>query len=74
MDEKTVIYSAYKLDQVEIESIIAKFPFIKIENIDNVVDKTVLAGVVIYHGSQVIDISLRGRVNSLKKKLYATVK
>lgn len=69
-----MIYSAYKLDQVEIESIIAKFPFIKIENIDNVVDKTVLAGVVIYHGSQVIDISLRGRVNSLKKKLYATVK
>ncbi|PIV09317.1 hypothetical protein COS31_03625 [Candidatus Roizmanbacteria bacterium CG02_land_8_20_14_3_00_36_15] len=68
--EKTIIYSAYKLDQSEVDLLTRKFPFIDQSNLENVIDKTLIAGVVIYHHSQIIDLSLKGRLNNLEKKLY----
>lgn len=67
---KTVIYSAYKLDQAEVELIVKKFPFIDVNNFLNIIDKKIIAGVVIYHGSQIIDLSLKSQLNNIRKKLY----
>jgi len=66
----TTIYSAYKLDGAEIEMIKQKFPIIQSGPIENVVDRSILAGVRIQHGAKIIDLSLRNKLSSLKKKLY----
>lgn len=66
----TTIYSAYELDDSEIELIKQKFPFIQSSEVKNVVDRSILAGVRIHHGAKIIDLSLKNKLSSLKKKLY----
>lgn len=67
---KTVIYSPYKLEGTEIDLITQKFNFIDKNNLENIIDKTIYAGVVIYHQNKIIDLSLKNKLNSLEKKLY----
>jgi len=74
MDERsltrTIVYSAYKLEPAEIKNLLEKFSFISADNLENIVDKSLIAGLLIYHGSQIIDLSVKGKLNSLKKKIY----
>ena len=71
MEEKrTVIYSAYKLDTEEIDMIAKKFTFIDKSNIENFVDRSIYAGVIIYYQDKIIDLSLKRGLNKLSKKLY----
>ncbi len=71
-DTPTIIYSAYKLDEEEINRIVEKFPFIKVDLINNIIDEKILAGVRIHHGAKIIDLSLKNKLTNLKKKLYET--
>lgn len=71
-DVTTTIYSAYKLEQEEINQIIEKFPFIKVNLINNIIDEKILAGVRIHHQAKIIDLSLKNKLTNLKKKLYET--
>lgn len=67
MDLKTVIVSAYKLAEEEIKSIEQKFPFIKGTTIENKIDESILAGIIIRSGSKIVDISLLSKLRNLKK-------
>ncbi len=62
---RTQIIAPYELSQGEVEDIKSKVPLIKNSAVDVVVDKSILAGVIIKHGSKLIDYSLKSKVESL---------
>ncbi len=66
---KTVIVSPYKLGEEELGSIKRKFPFIEGTEIENNVDESLLAGIIIKSGSQIVDISLASHLKNLKKSI-----
>jgi F0F1-type ATP synthase delta subunit len=62
---RTQIIAPYELSQEEVEKIKSKIPLIRNSTVDVMVDESVLAGVVIKHGSKLIDYSLKSKVESL---------
>ncbi len=62
---RTQIIAPYKLSQGEVDEIKSKVSLIKNSAVDVVVDKSILAGVIIKHGSKLIDYSLKSKVESL---------
>ncbi len=62
---RTQIIAPYKLSQAEVDEIKSKVSLIKNSVVDVVVDKSILAGVIIKHGSKLIDYSLKSKVESL---------
>ncbi|NMB83699.1 F0F1 ATP synthase subunit delta [Candidatus Roizmanbacteria bacterium] len=69
---KTIIVSPYKLEQADLESLGRNFEFIDLQKVENVVDESLIAGVVIKNRSKVIDLSFRGKLFNLKRYLYET--
>jgi len=69
MAVKTVIVSPYKLGESEIRSIEEKFPFIKGTTIENDIDETIMAGIIIKSGSKIVDVSLGSKLRNLKKSI-----
>lgn len=69
---KIVVISSYKMTEEEINNLLKQLPFIKdpYSKIENKVDHNLLAGVIVKFGSKVIDLTLDGKLNSLKKSLY----
>ncbi len=68
--EIVTLYSTYSLSESEIKSICARFPQYATSKVENKVDSTLLGGVVIKCGSQIIDLSIRNALHLLKKQLY----
>lgn len=62
---RTQIIAPYELSQGEVDEIKSKVSLIKNSAVDVVVDKSILAGVIIKHGSKLIDYSLKSKVESL---------
>jgi len=69
-EDKIIVYSAYPLKSEEYELIRTKFNFIANNNFENIVDRSLLAGVIILYQNKLIDLSLKGKLSSLEKKLY----
>lgn len=67
------IISTYPLSEDSIGEIKHKFPQFSAQVVENVVDKTILGGVIIQSGSQMIDLSIRNALHLLQKKLYESV-
>jgi len=68
--EIVTLYSTYSLSESEMKSICSRFPQYATSKIENKVDPTLLGGVVIKCGSQIIDLSIRNALHLLKKQLY----
>ncbi|OGK14676.1 hypothetical protein A3C98_03700 [Candidatus Roizmanbacteria bacterium RIFCSPHIGHO2_02_FULL_37_15] len=68
--EKITLISAYPLDNTELSPLYEYIPDLKESQISFVIDKKILAGVVIKIGSKVIDLSLSDRLNQLRNKIY----
>ncbi len=64
------IVSAYTLTEHEMNMIHSHFPFLKGADTENVVDKSIVAGVVIKFGTKMIDLSLKTKLISLQQHLY----
>jgi F0F1-type ATP synthase delta subunit len=62
---RTQIIAPYDLSQSEVEKIRSKVPLIKDSDVDVVVDTSILAGIIIKHGSKLIDYSLKSKVESI---------
>ena len=70
LQEQAVIFSVYSLSPDEVEKITVKFPQLQGKHITNIVDASIIGGFVITYGSKMIDVSLRGALQSLRNKLY----
>ncbi|MCS7093427.1 MAG: F0F1 ATP synthase subunit delta [Patescibacteria group bacterium] len=68
--KKVVIYSTYELSHQEIDKLVEKIPSLKNYQIVNQVDKSLIAGLVIKFADRIIDLSIKGRLNNISKKLY----
>lgn len=69
--EKLQLVSAYKLTKSEIEAILKQLFAVKNINftVDNVVDKSILAGLVVKFGYYYVDYSLKGKLDAITENL-----
>ena len=70
--KKVLITSAYELESEEVEKLYQAIDGLRQSQIDYAVDKSLIAGYVIKVGSKVIDLSLKGKLQSLKNLIYET--
>jgi ATP synthase F1 delta subunit len=63
------LVSAYKLGEDEVLSVQASFDFLRNDHMVNVVDKSIIAGVILKFGSKMIDLSVRGQLDQIKKRV-----
>ncbi len=65
-----IIITAYKLSDSEIGEIQSNIQVIKGYKTINIVDKSIIAGIIIKFGTKIIDLSLQGQLKNFKKILY----
>ncbi len=65
-NEVTVV-SAYKLDQEELDLIHKKLPILEQAHVKNLVDPSIIAGIILNFGSKTIDLSLSHELQQLQK-------
>jgi F0F1-type ATP synthase delta subunit len=64
------VMSPYKLTPAELQTIKKLLPSVKDSAVKNVVDENIYSGVVIKVGSKMIDLTLNGALQNLKKQMY----
>jgi F0F1-type ATP synthase delta subunit len=69
---KVVVIAPYELSSSELDAIKQKVPLLKEAQVSVEVDKTIMAGIIIKYGSQVIDLSLNSELHKLEQTLYET--
>lgn len=70
--EKVVIFSTYLLSKEEMEALLNSFSDLKERPYENVVDGSLLGGVVVQYGSKVIDLSIRHLLQTFQKTIHET--
>ena len=68
--EKVYIYAPYELSEKELAEIKKHIPHLKDSDMEVVVDKSVMAGVIIKFGTKMIDLSLKTELQNLKQAIY----
>ena len=68
--EMVTIFSTYALGHEEMNAIMGKFPQFAHSKTENKIDASLVGGIVIQCGSQLIDLSMRNALHLLKKQLY----
>jgi F0F1-type ATP synthase delta subunit len=69
---KVTLVAPYKLSSSEVDSIIKKLS-LNGAQVTTEVDESLMAGIIIRYGSQVIDLSLKSELHKLEQTLYETV-
>lgn len=70
--EKVVVFSTYLLSGEEMGALLKSLPDLKERPYENVVDSTLLGGVVVQYGSKVIDLSIRHLLQTFQKTIHET--
>lgn len=65
------VVSPYPLSQSEMDSLAKDLPVLSKVKVKNTVDPSLLAGLVIKHKSKTLDLSLRKKLEDLKRELTA---
>ncbi len=68
--DKATVMSSYRLSEEELSSIKKLFPELKNGEVINVVDSKILSGLIIKIGTKLIDLTLNGALQNLKKQIY----
>lgn len=68
--EKIIIFSSYLMGQEEINALLQCFPDIKHTTVENVIDSSLIGGIIIQYGSKIVDLSIRSALHTFQKKLY----
>lgn len=68
--EEIIVYSPYMLEQNEIDSLLNCFPILKRNSVKNILDNSLIGGVIIQFGSKIIDLSIKTALHTFQKKLY----
>lgn len=72
MPTKTLtVVSAYKLNQNELESIMKSLDVVKNNqiNVENVVDQSILAGLIVKYNGYYLDLSLKSKLKDITNNL-----
>lgn len=73
--QKTIIISANNLDDEDKAILLSSLPKIAQNElkIDYQIDPSLFAGVMIKTGSKILDLSLKGKLQNIKKTLYGSI-
>jgi len=69
---EVTVRAPYRLSESEITSLKDRFPLLKEAKIEVVADDNILAGFIIQFGSNIIDVSVNSKLQTLEKMLYET--
>jgi F0F1-type ATP synthase delta subunit len=69
---KITVIAPYELSQQDISDIKNKIPMLSEAEITVSVDTSIMAGIIIQYGSQMIDLSLKSEIKKLEHRLYDT--
>ena len=69
-EQKVKVTSAYKLSDEEKKLIQSRVKGFVWNDVDYLVDESLMAGIIIQKGSKVINLSLKGTLANLKKIVY----
>lgn len=67
---KITVMSPYELTNTEIKKIKELFPAAADSEVVNVVDGNIYSGLIIKIGSRIIDLTLNGALQNLRKQIY----
>lgn len=68
--QEATLVVPYDISDEEQRAIVEKFPQIKDKKLSVLIDEALMGGFVVTYGSKMIDLSIRGALQSLLKKLY----
>lgn len=68
--EMVTIFSAYRLSDEGMKTILTQFPQFATGKVENTVDISLIGGFIIQSGSRLIDLSIRNALHLFKKQLY----
>lgn len=71
--QSVTVVAPYKMSDDELNLLRKKLPFLQDAHMNNEVDESLLAGAIIKFGSKMIDLSLKGQLQSLQKRIYASL-
>lgn len=69
---KVTVYSHQSLTKEDIENIYLLIPSLKDRPIETIIDRDILAGIIIRFGSKILDLSLNSKLKNLEKDLNET--
>ena len=69
---KVQVIAPYRLSDEEVSSLKKKIDILEHAELELVVDPSIMAGIIIKYGSQMIDLSLDSELHKLEQKLYET--
>ncbi|PIY69329.1 hypothetical protein COY90_01240 [Candidatus Roizmanbacteria bacterium CG_4_10_14_0_8_um_filter_39_9] len=70
--EKVTVYSVYPLAAGEVSSLLAANDELKGREYSNVIDTSLIGGVIIRFGSKIIDLSLKHLLQTFQKTIHET--
>lgn len=70
IEGKATVMSPYLLSEKDLEKVKEKVPELKNTQVVNLVDKNIYAGCIVKVGSKLIDLTLNGALQNLKKQIY----
>ncbi|MBI4973089.1 F0F1 ATP synthase subunit delta [Candidatus Roizmanbacteria bacterium] len=70
--EKVFIFSTYQLSPDEMTRLMSTLPDLKDRPCINVVEKSLLGGVIVQYGSKIIDLSIRHLLQTFQKTIHET--
>lgn len=70
--EKVIVFSVYPLAPGEISQVLDASEELKGRTFTNVVDKSLVGGIIIQYGSKVIDLSIKHLLQTFQKTIHET--
>ncbi len=67
------VTAPYELSDSEKKNVESTFTFIKNADVEYHVDPSLIAGLIITHGSKMIDLSLKSELQNLKHRMYESI-
>ena len=63
------VVSPYQLTQSELDDLKQNIPVLHHARLENTVDRSILAGVIIKFGSKMIDLSINGELQDIRQRI-----
>lgn len=70
--EKVTVYSVYPLEKEELSSLLGSNKELRGREHSNVIDTSLIGGVVIQFGSKIIDLSIKHLLQTFQKTIHET--
>lgn len=68
-ENKVIITTPYRLNEQDLKQVLDSFPDLKEKRAEQIIDDSLIAGIVIKHGSKITDLSLKQYLTNLEQRI-----